>query len=276
MRKFLIAAALVVAGLYVAMLAVLYFGQRQLIYPADPTHETPAQAGLEGIVTETELTTPDGVRLIAWEVKPAPGQPTLLYFHGNGGGLNGRTQRFRRFAEAGIGVFMPAYRGYSGSGGSPSETALIADARLAYDHLKARGLDPKQIVAYGESLGTGVAVQLATLRPVAAVVLDAPYTRLAAIGQQRYPFIPVRMFLKDQYASIDYITNIRAPLLVIHGTADRTIPMEQGRELFEAANPPKELRILQGAGHSDIYLFGAMKFLQDFLAKYVGQPAGAQ
>jgi uncharacterized protein len=274
MTKFLMAAVLVLIGLYLAVTVSLFVFQRRLIYPTDPTHHTPAEAGLDG-VQEVQLTAPDGVRLIAWELKPARGQPTLLYFHGNGGGLFGRADRFRRFAREGLGVFMPAYRGYSGSGGEPSETALIADAQLAYDHLIAKGADPRRIVAYGESLGTGVAVQLAASRQVAAVVLDAPYTALAEIGQRRYPFIPVRLFLKDTFATTDYITRIRAPLLILHGSEDRTIPVALGRELYEMASEPKELHVLEGAGHSDIYLYGAMSLLRSFLAAHLGQPAGA-
>ncbi len=224
MVKFFIGALLCGAAIYFAIALALFIFQRRLLYRPDTAYHTPAEAGLEG-VREVVLTTPDGVRLIAWQSQPAAGQPILLYFHGNGGGLADRTERIKRFAREGIGVFMPSYRGYPGSGGSPSEAALVADAQLAYDHLIGEGVSPRSIVVYGESLGTGVAVQLAATRQVAAVILDAPYTSIADIAEGLYPFIPVRLFLKDTFASIAHIRQIRAPLLVLHGARDGTIPV---------------------------------------------------
>jgi fermentation-respiration switch protein FrsA (DUF1100 family) len=268
--KFLVGAALVIAGLYCFLAIGMYTFQRKLIYYPDPTHYTPAEVGLSG-VREVNLQTPDGVKLVAWESKPARGQPTLLYFHGNAGGLAGRAERIRRFANDGLGVLMLAYRGYGGSEGSPSEAAFIADAQLAYDYLVKEGTQPRQIVAYGESLGTGVAVQLAASRQVGGVILDAPYTSLADIGEELYPFIPVRLFLTDRFASDQHIAGIHAPLLIMHGDRDRTIPLALGQRLFAVAPEPKQMRIIKGAGHSDIYSFGAMQYVRDFLDSTVRQ-----
>ena len=145
------------------------------------------------------LKTPDGARLVAWYGKAKPGQPTLLYFHGNAGSLAVRAERIRRFMDEGWGVYMMTYRGYGGSTGSPSETANVADARLAYGALVQEGVDPASIILYGESLGTGVAVRLATERPAGGLILDAPYTSIVEVAAQAYPFLPVRYFLKDRY-----------------------------------------------------------------------------
>ena len=272
MAKLLIWAIILVAGFYLAIAVALFIFQRRLLYRPDPIYHTPAEAGLDG-VEEVVLHAPDGVKLITWQLRPAAGQPILLYFHGNGGGLGDRVERIKRFQREGIGVFMPSYRGYAGSEGSPSETAIIADAQLAYDHLIAKGIRPHEIVVYGESLGTGVAVQLAASRSVAAVILDAPYTSITDVAQQLYPFIPVRLFLKDKFASIDHIRSIRAPLLVLHGARDSTIPVAFGRALFAAAAEPKEMHVLDGAGHSDIYLHGGMPLVRQFLANHLRQPA---
>jgi fermentation-respiration switch protein FrsA (DUF1100 family) len=269
MARLLIGVVVLAAAAYLAVAVLLFVIQRRLIYPIDPTYHNPAEADLENTVREVRLTTPDGVTLIAWQASAAPGKPTLLYFHGNGGGLIDRAERIKRFTREGYGLFMPAYRGYAGSGGAPSETALVADARLAYDHLIAEGLRPDQIAVYGESLGTGVAVQLAASRQVAAVVLDAPYTELAAIGQQLYPFLPVKLFLKDKFASIEHIGRVKAPILILHGSRDGTIPPRLGQALYEAAPSPKEIHIIEGAGHSDIYAFGAIQPLRSFLDKYL-------
>jgi fermentation-respiration switch protein FrsA (DUF1100 family) len=272
MAKLLIWAIVLAAGFYLALAAALFIFQRRLLYRPDTVHHIPAASGLDG-VEEVILRAPDGVKLIAWQLRPAAGQAVLLYFHGNGGGLSDRVDRIKRFEREGIGMFMPSYRGYAGSEGSPSEAAIIADAQLAYDHLIAKGIRPHEIVVYGESLGTGVAVQLAASRSVAAVILDAPYTSITDIAQQLYPFIPVRLFLKDKFASIEHIRNIRAPLLVLHGARDNTIPVAFGQALFAAAAEPKEMHVLDGAGHSDIYLHGAMPFLRQFLANHLRQPA---
>jgi fermentation-respiration switch protein FrsA (DUF1100 family) len=275
MVKLLLGAAALAIGLYLILVLSLFAFQRRLIYPADRARTSPAEAGLD-IVREITLKTPDGAELVAWYAPAQPGRPTLLYFHGNGGTLLLRADRIRRFLADGLGLLMPAYRGYSGSTGKPSEAALIGDAQFAYDHLLATGLRPDQIVAYGESLGTGVAVQLAASRRVAAVVLDAPYSSLLDIAQRHYSFIPVKLFLLDTFASIDHIGRIAAPLLVMHGSEDRVIPLDSGKALFDAAKQPKEMVVLTGAGHSDIYTFGAMQVLRRFIDQHFRQPVNTQ
>lgn len=272
MVKLLIGAVLLAAGLYCILALSLFLFQRRLIYHPALDYHTPAQADLDG-VAEKRLATPDGESLIAWRAMAAPGQPTLLYFHGNAGGLIERADRIKRFQREGLGVMLLAYRGYSGSTGTPSEAALIADAQLAHDNLIAEGVKADQIVVYGESLGTGVAVQLAATRPVGAVILDAPYTGLAAIGERLYPWMPVRWFLKDKFASSEHIGAVRAPLLILHGSRDRTIPVSLGQALFEVAPSPKQMRVLEGAGHSDIYAFGAMQLISGFLDEMLRRPA---
>ena len=275
MTKLLIGIGLFIAGLYLVLVLSLFVYQRSLIYPADPERNAPAEAGLD-TVREVTLTAEDGTKLIAWNAPAQPGRPTLLYFHGNGGTLITRADRVRRFVAEGLGLLMPAYRGYSGSGGTPSETALISDARLAYDHLIGQGLRAEQIVVYGESLGTGVAVQLAASRRSAGVVLDAPFSSLLDIAQRRYRFAPVKTLLLDSFASIDYIARINAPLLVMHGTNDQVIPLDSAKTLFEAAKQPKEMAVLNGGGHSNLYSFGAMEVLRRFLDEHVTQqPAAA-
>jgi fermentation-respiration switch protein FrsA (DUF1100 family) len=271
MAKLLLGVVTLALSLYLALAISLLVFQRRLIYPADPARHSPAEAGLD-TVREVSLKTADGETLVAWHAPARPGQPTLLYFHGNGGTLLARADRIRRFLGDGLGVFMPAYRGYSGSTGSPSEAALIADAKLAHDHLLGMGLRPEDIVIYGESLGTGVAVQLAADRRAAGVVLDAPYTSLLDIARLHYPFIPVKLFLLDTFASVDHIKRIDAPLLVMHGTEDRVIPLESGKALYDAANQPKQMAVLRGAGHSDLYAFGAMQILRRFIDEQVRQP----
>lgn len=263
MKTLMIIAGLI-AGIYVIAAGSLYVFQRRLIYFPGTDREAPAEAGLRG-VREVVLQTPDGARLIAWYAAAAPAKPTFLYFHGNGGSLADRAERIRRFTGAGYGVFMPSYRGYSGGTGSPSEAAIVADAGLAYDHLRGLGVAERAIVLYGESLGSGVAVRLASERPVGAMILDAPYTSLPDVAKMLYPIMPVRTFMVDRFDSTKHIAAVRAPILVLHGADDTVIPLALGQALFEAAPEPKEMAVFKGAGHSDIYAYGAFPRVEDFI-----------
>jgi fermentation-respiration switch protein FrsA (DUF1100 family) len=243
-----------------------YLGQRRLMYFPDRTHTRPAQVGLMG-VEERVLTAPDGARVIAWYGKARPGEPTILYFHGNAGSLAARAPRIERFMGEGWGVYMMTYRGYGGGTGSPTEAANVADARLAYGALVLEGVKPASIILYGESLGSGIAVRLAAERPVAGIVLDAPFTSAVDVAAKAYPFLPVRLLLADRYESTKYIGQVRAPLLILHGECDAVIPVSMGRELFRLANEPKRLATFTNGGHSDLYLNGngALAAMRDWI-----------
>jgi len=246
-----------VAALCGCLLLVLvaYFGQRKLIYFPDRARVLPAELGLAG-VEERILKTPDGERLVAWYAKAKPGEPTLLYFHGNGGGLRERAERIRQFTAEGWGVYMMAYRGYAGSTGTPTEVANVADARLAYGALLLEGVPAEAIIAYGESLGTYVAARIAVERRVGGLILEAPYTSIARVGGQIYPYLPVDLLLIDRYDTDKIIAQVKVPILVIHGALDRTVPVAMGREIASLANEPKQLMILPNAGHNNLYLDG--------------------
>jgi fermentation-respiration switch protein FrsA (DUF1100 family) len=246
---------------YAAIVAVAYFAQRRLTYFPNPTRIAPVDVGLKGVTEET-LTAADGTRLIAWYAPAPPGRPTLLYFHGNAGGLSGRAYRFQRYQDAGFGIMMLSYRGYSGSDGSPSEAANYADARLAYDSLLARGLKPQDIFLYGESLGSGVATHLASQVLVAGVILDSPFTSIPDVGAEQYPFLPVRWLMTDRYDSASRIARINAPLLILHGARDRVVPVSMGRRLSELAREPKRYVEFPAGGHVDLDAHGAVEVVR--------------
>jgi uncharacterized protein len=260
MLKFAIGAA----AIWFLVVLAAFLGQRRLMYFPDTRHFAPDAVGLQD-VTEEILDTPDGARLIVWRAAPQASRPTLLYFHGNAGGLAARANRLARYQALGIGVTMMSYRGYSGSTGKPSEAANVADARLLYDRLRAEGIATADIVLYGESLGSGVAVQLATTVPVGAVVLDAPYTSTVDVAQRAYPFLPVRQLLLDRYESVRRIDAINAALLVLHGERDTVIPVTMGRALHAAAREPKRLLLFPSAGHSDMDDHGAVQAVARWL-----------
>jgi uncharacterized protein len=254
----------IVITAYVGFTAVVYFGQRSLMYFPDTAHTTPAAAGLPE-AEEVPLTASDGTRILAWHVAPGNDKPVILYFHGNGGALRYRVERFRKLIGSGIGLVGLEYRGYGGLGGSPSENGLIADAEAAYAYAAAR-YPVARIVLWGESLGTGVAVALAAEKPVGRVILEAPFTSTEAVGALRYWYLPVRFLMKDQFHSDTRIAKVTAPLLILHGVHDQVVPYAMGEKLFDLANKPKHIvRFLDG-GHEDLDQNGALDAVARFLA----------
>jgi hypothetical protein len=235
-----------------------------MMYFPETVHTAPAAAGLPQ-AEEVKLTTSDGEHIIAWHVPPRDGKPVILYLHGNGGALRYRVERFTRLITDGIGIVAVEYRGYGGSSGSPSERGLIADAEAGYAFAAAR-YPAQQIVLWGESLGTGVAVALAAEKPVGRVILEAPFTSAAAVGAAHYWYVPVRLLMTDQYRSDQRIGKVTAPLLILHGVEDQTVPYAMGEHLFDLANKPKHIvRFLDG-GHEDLDKNGALVAVGRFLA----------
>jgi pimeloyl-ACP methyl ester carboxylesterase len=178
-----------------------------------------AAAGLDG-VEEIEIVVKEGVRLIAWHAPAKSGKPTILYFHGNAANASNRVAKIELIREHGFGVLYLNNRGYGGSGGRPTEEDNVADAIAAYDHLTGFGVPAGEIVAYGESLGSGQAV-----RPVAAVVLEAPLTSTVDVGRKTYFWLPLGLLITDQYYNERNIRSVTAPVLILHGEQDNVIPV---------------------------------------------------
>ena len=262
MKIFLISLVLIIC----CFVALLYLFQRKLVYFPESFRTPPQEAGLFN-VEEIKLKTSDGETLISWYLKAKPGKPTLIYFHGNGGALRYRAERFLLHEQNGTGLLMMSYRGYGGSTGSPSEKNNISDALIVYDWLKTQGIPSSHIILYGESLGTGVATQVAAQRDAAGVILEAPYTSLTEIGEYAYPLLPVRLLMIDRYETKNYISKIDAPLLILHGQHDFVIPIKFGRDLFHQAKEPKNIIVFPKGMHSDLYLHGAWKNIVNFIRK---------
>ena len=263
-------AAVVLVILYVGMAAILYFSQRSMMYFPETVHTTPTQAGFPE-AEEVTLTAADGARLVAWHVAPREGRPIVLYFHGNGGALHYRVERFRKLVRDGIGLLGLEYRGYAGSSGSPSEAGLIADGEAAYAFAAAR-YPGKQIVLWGESLGSGVAVALAAEKPVGRVILEAPFTSAVAVAGLRYWYLPVRLLMKDQYRSDERIEKITAPVLILHGAHDHVVPFAMGERLFEETKAPKHIVKFIDGDHEDLDARGALHAVARFLAGDLDKP----
>jgi hypothetical protein len=253
---------------YLCALAILFAFQRQLLFPAGREPPSLERAGLAGMMEPAKITTADGLDLLAWYHRPPhEGGPLVLFFHGNAGTIEDRAWKAKIYIDAGFGLLLLEYRGYGGNPGSPSEAGLYDDGRAALAFAAIQGIEPAHVVLYAESLGTGVAVQMATEQRVAALVLEAPYTSIADVAQGDFPLFPVRWLVRDRFDSIAKIAQIGVPLLVVQGERDQTIPVQFGKALFAAAAEPKEAMWLPSAGHNDIARFGSDAAVLDFFKR---------
>jgi hypothetical protein len=261
---------LFVGGLlvYFAIVAVMYFAQRSLMYFPEARRTAPADAGLPE-AEEVVLDTADGERVIVWNIAPRGDQPVVLYFHGNGGALRYRVDRYRALTQDGTGLVLLSYRGYGGSSGRPSEDGLIEDARAAYAFATQR-YPGVRLVVWGESLGSGVAVAIAAEKAaekkVARVVLEAPFASAVSVAASVYPWVPVRFLMKDQFRSDLRIRNVTAPVLIVHGDRDTVVPIESGERLYSLIEGPKRFLRIPGAGHEDLGM-RAIEAMRTFVAE---------
>lgn len=226
----------------------LWLFQRRLIYL--PVEQLPSVADVAGTWREVTLSTTDGLALAAWYSPPQPGRPIVIVFNGNAGNRAGRLPLGNALAERGMGVLLTDYRGYGGNPGHPSASGLARDSRAALRWVREHAAG-HPVVYFGESLGSGVAVELASEEAPDALVLRSPFVSLAAVGKVHYPFLPVRLMLRDDFPSLERIRHVVVPTLVVAGTEDSIVPPEQSREIYEAAAGPKRWLSLEGAGHND-------------------------
>jgi len=243
----------------------VYVAQRSLMYFPERLHTPPAMAGLPK-AQEVALDTKDGERVIVWHVPPRGEKPVVLYFHGNGGALRNRVERFGALIADGNGLVALSYRGYGGSTGSPTEAGLIADAEAAYAFATAR-YPAERIVLWGESLGSGVAVALGAGHTAGRIVLEGSFTSAADVGAAHaYRFLPLRLLMKDQFRSDLRIAKVTAPLLFLHGGRDWVVPIALGERLYALANEPKQFVRFSDAGHEEVDMYGAQDTVRAFLA----------
>jgi fermentation-respiration switch protein FrsA (DUF1100 family) len=244
------------AGCALALVALIWLGQRRLMYFPLRDVPPPAAVGLAD-VEQVTFTTQDGVELHGWFVPAtqSPARATILVCNGNAGNRAYRAGLALAFRTHGVALLLFDYRGYGDNAGSPDERGLALDARAARSYLLSRpDVAASRLVYFGESLGAAVAVELAAEYPPAALVLRSPFTSMADVGSYPYPILPVRLLLRDRYAAIDRIAHVRAPVLVIAGDADRIVPLEQSRRLHDAARSPKSFVVIAGADHNDAAL----------------------
>lgn len=260
--------ALVLIAVSLILIAVF---QRRLIYRRGGRSVSSGMS-LESIGGEfLEIETSDGERLEAWYKSPAEGQPIVIFFHGSADSPDQRAVRFLALLSAQFGVLAPHFRGYGRSTGVPSEQGLQLDAEAAYRFCKMR-YRPEQIVLWGFSLGSAVAVALASKRKIAALVLEAAFTSLTDVAKHWIPFLPVQLFLRDRFQADQAIRSVTTPILMLHGGTDRDVPLALGKRLFENASAPKEFTLLDAGGHDDLDQYGAVAIVRRFLGQQFKSP----
>jgi uncharacterized protein len=251
-------AVLLVVIAYLGLLLLLRLNESRLIYfPGSVRRLTDAPAGLQLPVRRAAIRTEDGLTLGSWVIPAGPDSTGywVLICHGNAGNLSefGRPAHYAGLRALGLGLLAFDYRGYGESEGAPSEAGLYRDANAAYQYLRG-GLrvPPERIIVFGHSLGSTVAVDLASRVPAAGLILEGALTSVIERGAELYPYIPVRWIGRSRFSSIDKISRVSIPKLFLHARADDVVPLAHGRRLFEAALPPKTFVELNG-GHGDAF-----------------------
>ena len=270
LKRFATTVAMVLAVSIVGACAAVALSANSLIY--HPTREVVAPS-LPGVSVE-HIRTADGQTLLAWYAPPPKGGAIFLFFDGNGGRPHLWNDRWRRIQEGGAGFLAVCYRGYSGSTGTPTEAGLHTDARAGYDWLTAHSYRAQDIIIHGFSLGTGVAVQLATERPARALILEAPFTGVDDVAAAHAPAMLASAsssILTDHFASRDFIGRVHMPVLMIHGDHDSVVPFEEGERLYTMANEPKQFVRMPGGDHVTLVHDGEYPHIWEFLAAHTAE-----
>lgn len=258
---------------YLSLICWFAAHQREFQYSPGGARVSPESVGLEGFAA-LEIGTEDGERIVAWWAAPSLGGGVVLFLHGTPSTLADTIWRLPDLRKSGFGVLAIDYRGYGGSTGRPSEPGLRADARAAFDFIRAAA-PGSRIAVFGESLGTGIAVALARERAVAGVLLNAPYASVLRLFELRGPPLPYRMLLTDQFDSEALIGGMGVPLMILHGTADGTVPVTEARRLYAAARAPKIMIEVESAGHLAAWEGEAKARALEALAAWTTRPFAA-
>lgn len=251
---------------YILIVAVLYCSQRILQYAPNVSYPgTPVENGLAEM-QEIRSSTDDGQSLYAWFSAPREEDGKIfVIYHGNAGNLSDRAYKARKLLDMGYGVYMCEYRGYGGNAGHPTEEGLYKDARTAIIWLIKNGYDVNNLVLYGESIGSGVAVQMASEFETKYMVLEGGFSSAVDLAKNKYPWLPVSLLLKDRYDNLNKMKELQTSLIMLHGQNDKVVNIEYGRKLFDEANHPKQFVELENGGHVDLFNYGAGNIIKNWL-----------
>jgi len=273
MGSMLISIIVVLSLVYGGLGLILYFMQPTFLY--SPVREIPYTPGELGLDFESIVfNSADGLKLTGWYIPAKNTELTILFCHGNGGNMMHRLDSINIFYNLGLNCFIFDYRGYGNSQGKPSEEGTYLDAQAAYKWLtEEKKISPDKIIIFGRSLGGSIATQLASKVEAKTLIIESTFTSYVDIGRKFYPYMPVRWFAGFSYKTIDYIREVKSPVLIIHSRNDEVVPFEFGLELYEAANEPKEFVEIFGS-HNDGFLISSeiykkawtkwLKFIEEY------------
>ncbi|MGD9638115.1 MAG: alpha/beta hydrolase [Alphaproteobacteria bacterium] len=250
---------------YVLVVLAVYIIQRDLLY--FPPSEPPSKEHIFiPYISEITIETYDKLKLTAWFVPPREGMPIIIHFHGNAGCISGSAYKMQQLAARGYGFLFPEYRGYCGNAGKPKEKDLINDGLSAINYLKAKNYNENQIIVYGESLGSGIAIASAKDLNLKAVIIESGFSSITETAQEIYWYFPASLMVKDSFRNDLRIKNVKAPLLIIHGSNDNTVNVKQSQKLFNLANDnPKTLKIVDGGEHNKLFNFGLIDIVDNWI-----------
>ena len=250
--------------IYLSFIVYLFFFQRNLLYLPNENNYSGDKIKVD--IEEVQIKTSDNINLLGWFHKKDLNKfKTIVYFHGNAGKLENRIHKLNHFKDMDINFLIISWRGFSESSGRPTEQGLYKDGKSAIDWLKNMGLDDKDIILYGESLGTGIAIEIAQNKNFAGLILETPFTSMIDAAKNVYPYIPVDFLLKDRYENDKKIKNINIPLLVMHGEEDQIIPYKMGKKIYEIANKPKYSYFTKYDNHMMKYDKNLLIALKEFI-----------
>lgn len=252
---------------YLVILILVYFYQRSLLY--HPFENNYQNDKIEFDYEEVFIKIEDDIKLKSWFIKKdIYKKKTLIFFHGNAGNLTNRIHKLNKLDDLDINILLISWRGFSGNKGSPTESNLYKDAEKSIDWLNNLGVKNNQIILYGESLGTGVAVEIGRKNTFNSIILESPFTSIENAAKIYYPYFPISLLLKDRYDSINKIKMIKIPILVMHGKKDNVVPFFMGKELFEEANSPKDSYFTKSDDHMMEFNSQLLIKVKNFVEKY--------
>ena len=255
---------LILALAYFLIITSIYFLQRNLLY--HPSENNYSGDKIAVYIEKVKIKTKDGIELLSWyHKKKINGYKTVLFLHGNAGSLENRIHKVNHFKNMDINFLLISWRGFNGNKGKPTESGLYEDARSAINWLASKGIKENNIIIYGESLGTAIAIEVAQNKNFAGIILESPFTSMIAAGKSVYPYLPIKYLLKDKYESDKKIKNINCPILIMHGKADNIVPFHMGEKMYELANSPKYFYSSEYDNHMMDYNKKLLNTLKEFI-----------
>ena len=250
--------------IYLIIVAYMYLNQRKLLYL--PSENNYLDDQIDFNFREVFIDVEKNLKLKAWLIEnDFKNKKTLVFFHGNAGNLSNRTYKLNQLSKLDLNIIILAWRSFSGNEGEPSEQNLYNDAKKTIDWLNSRGVKNKNIILYGESLGTGIAVELSQTNQFGGIILESPFTSMTNAAKNIYPWLPVKYLLKDKYDSEKKIKNLQIPILIMHGKKDNIVPFKMGKKLYDLANNPKFFYFTENDDHMMTFDEKLVNTIKNFL-----------